>query len=66
VEWNGHTLGELLQPLKQCFPVALSRAGRAFLPDAETELQTGDLLNISSTFDGVSELTMRLSKKAEA
>src|SRR5688500_13131097 len=28
-EWNGHTLAELLDPLQQCFPVALSRAGRA-------------------------------------
>ena len=65
-EWNGHTLGELLDPLKQCYPVALSRAGRAFLPDAEMMLQTGDLLNVSSTFEGIGALTARLSKKAEA
>ena len=65
-EWNGRTLGELLDPLKQCYPVALSRAGRAFLPDAGMKLQTGDLLNVSSTFEGIGALTARLSKKAEA
>ena len=65
-EWNGRKSGELLDPLKQCYPVALSRAGRAFLPDAEMMLQTGDLLNVSSTFEGIGALTARLSKKAEA
>jgi len=65
-EWNGRTLGELLGPLKQCYPVALSRAGRAFLPEAERKLQPGDLLNVSSTFEGIGVLTARLSKKAEA
>jgi trk system potassium uptake protein TrkA len=65
-EWNGRSSGELLDPLKQCYPVALSRAGRAFLPDAGMKLQTGDLLNVSSTFEGIGALTARLSKKAEA
>ena len=64
--WNGRTLGELLEPLKQCYPVALSRAGRASLPDAGMSLQAGDMLNVSSTFDGIGALTARLSQKAEA
>ena len=64
--WNGKTLGELLKPVKQCFPVALSRAGRASLPEAGTVLQTGDLLNVSSTFEGMGALAVRLSGKAEA
>jgi trk system potassium uptake protein TrkA len=63
--WNGHTLGQLLDALKQCYPVALSRAGRASLPEMETVLQTGDLLNVSSTFEGIGALTARLSNKAE-
>jgi len=62
--WNGRTLGELLDALK-CYPVALSRAGRASLPEMGTRLQTGDLLNISSTFEGISTLTARLSNKVE-
>jgi len=65
-EWNGHSLGKLLNPLEQCYPVALSRAGRALLPEAGMKLQTGDLLNVSSTFEGIGALTDRLSKKAEA
>jgi len=65
-EWNGHTMGDLLNDLRGCYPVALSRAGRAFLPEADAKLQTGDLLNISSTLEGIGALTARLSKKAEA
>lgn len=65
-EWNGKTLGELMEPIKECYPVALSRAGRASLPEAGTKLQTGDLLNVSSTFEGIGALTERLSNKAEA
>ncbi len=64
--WNGHTLGELLDPLVQCYPVALTRAGRSFLPDASIKLETGDVLNISSTFEGIAVLTSRLTGKAEA
>jgi trk system potassium uptake protein TrkA len=65
-EWNDRTLGELLGQLKECRPVALTRAGRSSLPDADTKLHTGDLLNISSTFEGIGELTASLSGKAEA
>ena len=65
-EWDGRTLGELLDPLDQCYPVALSRAGRSSLPEAETKLQTGDMLDVSSTFEGIGALTARLSQKAEA
>ena len=65
-EWNGRTLGELLDPLVQCYPVALARAGRSSLPEAGTKLETGDLLDVSSTFAGIGALTARLSKKAEA
>src|SRR6266498_1832471 len=63
--WNGRTLGELLEPLKQCYPVALSRAGRSFLPEAGVRLQRGDMLDVSSTFEGIDALTARLSQKAE-
>jgi trk system potassium uptake protein TrkA len=65
-EWDGRTLGELLTPLKQCYPVALSRAGHSFLPEPTMRLQTGDMLDVSSTFEGIGELTARLSKRVEA
>ncbi|HEX9386906.1 MAG TPA: TrkA family potassium uptake protein [Anaerolineales bacterium] len=65
-EWDGRTLGDLLGPLQQCYPVALSRAGHALLPEPTMRLQTGDMLDIGSTFEGIGELTARLSQKAEA
>jgi trk system potassium uptake protein TrkA len=65
-EWDGRTLGELLEPLEQCFPVALARAGRSTLPDRKATLQAGDLLNFSSTFEGMRAMMARLSEKAEA
>jgi trk system potassium uptake protein TrkA len=65
-EWNGRTLGELLNPLDQCYPVALSRAGRSSLPERDLKLQTGDMLDVSSTFEGIGALTERLIGKAEA
>jgi trk system potassium uptake protein TrkA len=65
-KWSGRTLGELLDPLDQCYPVALSRAGRSSLPERSAKLQTGDMLNVSSTFEGIGALTERLAGKAEA
>ena len=65
-EWNGHTLGELLEPLHDCYPVAWSRAGRSSLPDVAVRLQAGDLVIVSSTFEGIGALIARLSQKVEA
>jgi len=64
--WIGRTLGELMKPLKQCYPVAITRAGRSSLPNMEAVLQSEDMINISSTYDGISALTSRLTGKAEA
>ena len=65
-QWDGRTLNELLAPLKDCYPVALARAGRSSLPDGNLKLKTDDLLNVSSTFEGIGALTARLAGKAEA
>lgn len=64
-QWDGQTLGELLESLKQCYPVALSRAGRSSLPDRDIELRAGDLLNFSSTFEGMRAMMTRLSQTSE-
>ena len=63
--WHDRPLGQLMKSLAQCYPVALTRAGRSSLPAADTKLQSGDVLNISSTFEGIGELTARLSGEAE-
>lgn len=64
--WNDHTWNELCIGNKGTLPVALTRAGRAILPDLNTKLQTGDLLNISATFEGIQSLRARLENGAEA
>ncbi|HEY5981897.1 MAG TPA: TrkA family potassium uptake protein [Anaerolineales bacterium] len=63
---RGLTIGELLNPAEECFPVALTRAGRSVLPEANMKLETGDVLNVSSTFDGIGKLMARVEKKAKA
>ena len=64
--WNGKSLGDLLRGNSDCLPVALTRAGRALLPDSETVLQAGDMLNISATFVGVKALRSQMESGREA
>jgi trk system potassium uptake protein TrkA len=64
--WDKKPLGVLLQENPGCLPVALTRAGSALLPNAETVLRTGDLLNVSATFAGIQSLHARLDLGMEA
>jgi len=64
--WDGKPLGDLLRNSPDCLPVALSRGGHALLPDSSTTLQTGDLLNISATFEGIKALRVHLDTGTEA
>jgi trk system potassium uptake protein TrkA len=63
--WTGHTLQELL-PEGGCVPVSLTRAGRAFLPDGESCLESGDILLVSATLEGMGELRGRLGADRES
>jgi trk system potassium uptake protein len=65
-EWAGKTVSELLAPIPECYPVALSKAGRSTLPAGNIKLQADDVLSVSSTFEGIGKLTARLAGKAEA
>lgn len=64
--WDEKPLGELLRDNPDCLPVALTRAGRALLPNTETVLQAGDLLNVSATFAGIKSLRSQLFSGKEA
>ena len=64
--WSDRTWNDLCIGNKGTLPVALTRAGRAILPDLNTKLQSGDVLNISATFEGIQSLLARLNKGAEA
>ncbi|HET6845533.1 MAG TPA: TrkA C-terminal domain-containing protein, partial [Anaerolineales bacterium] len=63
---KGSRIADLLKDLPQCYPVAVTRAGRSMLPSTDLPLEPGDVLNVSSTFEGIGLLTARLEKKAEA
>jgi trk system potassium uptake protein TrkA len=62
---NGKLLGDLLRDNPDCLPVALTRAGRALLPNTETVLQSGDMLNVSATFAGIKALRSHIDSGAE-
>jgi trk system potassium uptake protein TrkA len=57
--WAGRRLGELLR--EGVCGVALTRAGRAALPDNEARLEAGDVLNVSATLEGIEWLRARLA-----
>lgn len=62
---DGKPLGHLLRDNPNCLPVALTRAGRAILPDKETVLLSGDMLNVSATFSGIRALRSQLGLGTE-
>lgn len=58
-EWNGHKVSELV-PMDHAIPVALARNGKGILPRPEIILQAQDILQVSSTRDGVKILRGRV------
>lgn len=62
--WNGKHLAELTYN-GNCQPVAVSRAGRAMLPSPSLPLQTGDVIHVSATQEGVESLRKRLNEVEE-
>ena len=63
--WVGHSLDELISGIS-CIPVALTRAGRSFLPSPEIALQQEDILTLSATLEGIQSLRQRLMSLKEA
>ncbi|MBE3145358.1 MAG: TrkA C-terminal domain-containing protein [Planctomycetes bacterium] len=51
---------ENLIPCEECVVTSITRAGRAFLPSRNSILQTGDVLHVSASFDGVEALRDQL------
>jgi len=64
--WNTKPLAELMQDSPGCLPVALTRAGRALLPDLLTTLEEGDLLSVSATFEGIQSFRACMDSGEEA
>jgi len=67
--WQGHSVQDLLldsrEPGHGCLAVALTRAGRAWLPRPEDRLEAGDLLHVSTTPACIEALQKRLQRPEE-
>lgn len=55
-QWEGKRLAELMAGCPDCIAIALTRAGRAELPSAESTLSAGDILTVSATLEGMKVL----------
>jgi len=62
--WRGRPVNELFSE-GLCRVMALTRAGKAFMPDGSFAMETGDIVHISSTAEGVEELRRRLQHVAQ-
>jgi trk system potassium uptake protein len=58
-EWSGRKISELV-PMEYAIPVALARNGKGILPRAEIILEPQDILQVSSTTEGVKILRERV------
>ena len=58
-EWNGHKVSDLV-PMEHAIPVALARNGKGILPRFESLLTSQDVLQVSSTPEGVKILRERI------
>lgn len=60
-QWHGRRVSEIINH-DGCMPIAFTRAGQAAIPTADTVMETGDLLYLSATFDGIASLRQRLAE----
>lgn len=64
--WDGKTISDLI-PCSDCKPIAVTRGGKASIPENSTVLRKGDILNVAATFEGIEETRKRIvSSKKEA
>jgi trk system potassium uptake protein TrkA len=63
--WHGASLAELF-PEGPCTAAAITRAGKAQMPADGTRLETGDIILVSATMEGILELRKRLAQPKEA
>jgi trk/ktr system potassium uptake protein len=63
--WNGCPIQELVGH-GGCVCVALTRAGRAILPETDMTVEMGDVLHLSATFEGIEALRRKLAQSRQA
>jgi trk system potassium uptake protein len=59
-KWNGHKASEMV-PCSLCVITSITRAGKAFLPSPDTLLQTGDVMHLSTTFEGIDAIRKQMA-----
>jgi len=62
--WSGKTVADLI-PCDDCKPIAITRAGKAFLADLKTVLKESDVLSVAATFDGIEQTRKLLQTHPE-
>ena len=65
-KWDGKTISNLLDHCDGVICAALTRAGRAELPNSEAMLKDGDVITVSATLEGMKTLREKLQKDKEA
>ncbi|HEX2980787.1 MAG TPA: TrkA family potassium uptake protein [Anaerolineaceae bacterium] len=63
--WEGKRISDLLRA-EDAVATSVTRAGRAFLPAVDTQLQEGDLVGVSATLEGITDIRARLDTVKEA
>jgi trk system potassium uptake protein TrkA len=58
---KGRTVEDLLE-CSTCKPLAITRAGKAFLPELDTPVESGDILTVAATMDGIQATRANLAK----
>ncbi len=62
--WHGRRVDELVTG-PECKWLAITRAGSAFLSEENSVLETGDILTVAATFNGITTTRENLSKRQE-
>ncbi len=62
--WDGNKVSDLIT-CNECKWLAVTRAGAAILPEADTVLKTGDVLTVAATMEGISDTRKNLKSRKE-
>ena len=62
--WSGKQIRELIT-CGECKPIAITRAGNAFLPEADTIMNSGDILAVAATMEGIQDTRANLRRRQE-
>jgi trk system potassium uptake protein TrkA len=62
--WDGKQVSDLIT-CGECKWLSITRAGTAFLPEASSVLNTGDILTVAATMEGIRDTRKNLQEKKE-